>query len=212
MHYRWRFNATFRYAKNKLNEEKKTKRNEKEGNTGTPTSFVCQALSIAIILLLHHKHACTHAQNTIRFYNNNRQRCLFLSFIRITGAATKQLRESESNQVNRQVLWHFYDFIILFTLFWAFHFDTLREMYHVRIGFVPCEFPLRIYGLNHTNKAEQAVCYVMLGVLCWCVHTYRQLFCHCVWWLPCYFGLFKAHIQYRSFFLFRFSVSFHFFW
>lgn len=105
------------------------------------------------------------------------------------------VQQQQQNNGENRIRWtdRFYD-IFMISLFYLLYFELFISIFrdvHVRIGFVPCEFPFQIYGLSHTNKVKHAVC-VML--LCWCVHTYRQLFCHCVWWLPCHSVSSKPHI------------------
>lgn len=183
----------------------KNKETHRHSASGTPTSFVCQALSIAIILLVYHKHACRHARTNTHSFTENTIRFDFTIIIG-NDAYFRPLSTNQQEQQNHweriesgestgsmTFLWFYY--FIYSILSFSFRYIYSERDVHVRIGFVPCEFPFRIYGLNHTNKAKHAV-FCAVGVLCWCwcVHTYRQLFCHCVWWLPCYSVSSKPYI------------------
>lgn len=211
VHYRWRFNATFWYEKNKLNEKKKRKRNEKEGNTQAqplappPHSYVKHSPLPLYYWYTTSTHAGTHAQTHTHSLTENTIRFDFTIIIG-NDAYYRPLSTNQQEQQNHweliesgestgsmTFLWFYY--FIYSILSFSFRYIYSERDVHVRIGFVPCEFPFRIYGLNHTNKAKHAV-FCAVGVLCWCwcVHTYRQLFCHCVWWLPCYSVSSKPYI------------------
>lgn len=171
-------------------------KNEGSTTTGTPTSYVSNTLHCHYSLTLPQTR--THARtNTltknIRFYNNNRQRCLFLSFTHNNDNNNNQITHREKEN---RIRWidRFYD-IFMILLFYLLYFELFILDWErcIRIGFVPlrisvsdlCSSP---YRLGNVFGVLSCV------VLYLCVYAYRQLFCHCVW-LPCFIRSFQSHIM-----------------
>lgn len=175
-------------------KKRKEMKNEGSTTTGTPTSYVSNTLHCHYSLTLPQTR--THARtNTltknIRFYNNNRQRCLFLSFTHNNDNNNNQITHREKEN---RIRWidRFYD-IFMILLFYLLYFelfisDWLRDVYELDL--CHCEFPFRIYVLHHTDWVMYSVCWVVLYCICACMLTVNSF--AIVYDYHVLFGLFKA--------------------